>query len=123
MSRLKRFSDRTLYAFDKWFTSSNGVWQTLGVCLLIVAVELGFPSIDPHFFWLLMILTVYSAITQPALAQAGAATSESLRLMEEKQNEELAELAEILDDVKELLEEVQEMLEATPDHGRNGHHA
>jgi len=118
MKRIHALGDRILFAFDEWFTSPGGVWQTLCVCLLIVAVELEWPSIDPHFFWLLMILTVYSAITQPALAQSGALTAESLRLMEEKQNEELAELGEILDDVKELLEEVQEMLDTAPDHER-----
>jgi type VI protein secretion system component VasK len=84
------------------------VWQTLGVCVLIVIVEIAWPTLDPHWFWLLVLLTVYSAITQPALAQATSVQTEQLRLIEERQNKELKELNELLTDVHEILRELED---------------
>jgi cobalamin biosynthesis protein CobD/CbiB len=110
-----RLGDRLLYRFDKWFSSGAGVWQTLFVCLIVCVVEISWPDLDPHFFWLLMILTVYSAITQPALAQSGAATANELRKITlelkkivEQQVVELEEEGEILDDVKQMLERMND---------------
>ena len=106
----KRWGQVLLARFDKWFTSGAGVWQTLAVCMAIVFVEIVWPSLDPHYFYLLAILTVYSAITQPALAQAGAVTSEEIRKIAldlkaiiESQAIELREEGEVLDDVRDLL--------------------
>ena len=97
-----------LARFDKWFVSGGAVWQTLGVCVLIVIVEIAWPTLDPHWFWLLVLLTVYSAITQPALAQATSVQTEQLRLIEERQNKELGELNELLTDVHEILRELED---------------
>jgi hypothetical protein len=99
-----KWGDRLLARFDAWFTSGAGVWQTLFVCAAIVAVELIWPNLDPHWFWLLVFLTVYSAVTQPALAQAGASTIAKIEEFERRQAEEMAETAEILADVKKMLE-------------------
>jgi len=96
-----------LTRFDKWFVSGAAVWQTLGVCVLIVVVEIAWPTLDPHWFWLLVLLTVYSAITQPALAQATSVQTEQLRLIEERQNNELAELGELLEDVHEIIRKLE----------------
>jgi hypothetical protein len=57
-----------LRRFGKWFASPFGIYETIIVCLSAVALELVKPTVDPHMFWLLVILTVYSAVTQPILA-------------------------------------------------------
>lgn len=46
--------------------------------MVLVAVELGDRGLDPHAFALMAALTVYSAITQPALAHAGQQSAERL---------------------------------------------
>lgn len=69
-------SDWLLNKFNNWFVSDNGVWQTLIVTAAIVVLERIFPQVDPSGFWLLYILTVYSGITQPALARAGRVSGE-----------------------------------------------
>lgn len=79
-----------LRAFDRWFASSGGVWQTLAVCLAVVVVEFCDPRLDPHAFLLMAILTVYSAVTQPALAHTGAEAAE-------RQAEMLALLRQLLE--------------------------
>ena len=108
-----KWGDKLLVRFDRWFSSGAGVWQTLVVCLAICVVEVFWPSLDPHYFYLLAILTVYSAITQPALAQSGAATAEEIRKIAldikriaEQQSIELEEEGEVLDDVRQILKEV-----------------
>lgn len=63
---------KLLEAFNRWFTSTAGVIQTFLITIAIVAVEEFWPHLDPHGFWLLYWLTVYSAVTQPALANVGA---------------------------------------------------
>lgn len=67
-----------LERFNRWFTSAAGVWQTCAVTLVIVVLERVFPHADPHGFWLLYILTVYSGVTQSALAYAGAQSADKL---------------------------------------------
>jgi len=108
-----KWGDKLLVRFDRWFTSGAGVWQTLFVCIAICIVELAWPNLDPHYFYLLAILTIYSAITQPALAQAGAVTAEEIRSIAldikriaENQAIELEEEAEVLDDVRTILKDV-----------------
>ena len=67
---------RLLERFTRWFCSSGGVWQTTVVVLAVVAVECADRSLDPHAFVLMAVLTVYSAITQPALAYSGAVAAD-----------------------------------------------
>lgn len=92
-----RVSKRLLDAFNNWFVSDSGVWQTLGACLAVVAVEFSDPKLDPHAFLLMAVLTVYSAITQPALARAGRVSGDQQQQMltriqyVESQNAELLE--------------------------------
>jgi len=75
--------DRLIGRFSVWFSSSGAVWQTTVAVLVWVAVEAARPVLDPHGFVLLYILTVYSAITQPALAYASnVAASEAARTAE-----------------------------------------
>lgn len=69
---------RALNWFGDWFASDAGTVQTLAVCLAIVMTEFTFPALDPHGFWLLYALTVYSAVTQPALARSGRVSQEAL---------------------------------------------
>lgn len=59
---------RALEAFNRWFTSAAGVYQTLAAVVVIVVLEQFHVVNDHNGFWLLYWLTVYSAITQPALA-------------------------------------------------------
>ena len=115
ISPIRSWQDKALAWFDAWFTSPECVWQTLFACIVICVVEVAFPSLDPHYFYLLAILTLYSAITQPALAQASAATTKQLQTIIERQagiiemmHQELAETNEILDDVRELTMDTDE---------------
>lgn len=62
--------------FNRWFTSRGGVYQTMVVVVALVALEATGIIHDPHGFWILYWLTVYSAVTQPALA-AGARVNEA----------------------------------------------
>lgn len=103
-----KWGDRLLTHFDKWFTSGAGVWQTLIVCAIIVIVEAVDPHLDPHGFVILYALTVYSAVTQPALAHAGAETSEQIRVLELRQTEEIDEIHEVLAEMQGLIQEIHE---------------
>lgn len=80
----QRLTDWALRWFDRWFTSAGGVWQTLLIVLGIVAVETFFPRVDPHMFLLMAWLTIYSAVTQPALAHANAEQSEQIVGLEQQ---------------------------------------
>ena len=102
-----KWGEKLLFRFDRWFTSGAGVWQTLFVCIAICIVELGWPDLDPHYFYLLAVLTIYSAVTQPALAQAGAVTTEQIRIMEERQAKEIIEIGQVLDDIHAILRQLQ----------------
>jgi hypothetical protein len=75
---VKKWSDAALAWFEDWFTSGPGVWQTFGVTVGVVLVEFFFPKLDANGFLLLYWLTVYSAITQPALAYSGARSSKKM---------------------------------------------
>ena len=90
-----------LQAFARWFKSPAGILHTIGLVTIIVVVEAAYPSADPHGFWLLYWLTVYSAVTQPILAYvadvAGAKTDSVL-------NEELQLIKEELRILKLLLD-------------------
>jgi uncharacterized membrane protein len=68
--------DRLVARFARWFASSGSVWQTTCIVLAWVGFELAFPRVDPHGFVVLYVLTVYSAITQPALAYAANVAAE-----------------------------------------------
>lgn len=59
---------RALNAFTRWFSGPSCFWQTTVLLLFIASAELTDPRIDPHGFWLLWALTLFSAWTQPALA-------------------------------------------------------
>jgi hypothetical protein len=72
---MRRLADRALWRFAEWFSDSGGVWQTFVLCLVIVALESLHVIPDEHGFWLLYWLTVYSAVTQPALAYSGRLSS------------------------------------------------
>jgi len=81
-----------LSSFARWFASAAGVWQTAVLVFALVLVEEFFPHLDPQGFRFLYWLTVYSAVTQPALAfvgwQAGVRTdvvlNEELKLIREE---------------------------------------
>lgn len=110
LRRLHDAADRGLLSFTLWFCSRGGVWQTALLVVTIAIAELVDPSLDPHGFWLLWALTVYSAITQPALAFAGAlsaakleeavgriaALEEAVEALEERNGAMLAAIAEAL---------------------------
>ena len=79
---LKKWEDRTLARFNRWFCSEGGVYQTFLVVLAVVILEAVDRSLDPHAFVLMAVLTVYSGITQPMLAYANtqAALQADIRL-------------------------------------------
>lgn len=64
--------------FNAWFTSRSGVYQTVAAVLVLVSLESLHILPDAHGYWLLYWLTIYSAITQPALAAAASFNEEKL---------------------------------------------
>ena len=112
---MKKLSDRALAWFEDWFTSGPGVWQTFGVTILVVCVEFFFPKLDPNGFLLLYWLTVYSAITQPALAYSGARSSkQAAELLQRLAAIEAAQSATVSEDYQvdaRTLELVKRMAE------------
>lgn len=101
----RRLSDRALLAFNAWFSSRAGVWHVLLATLLIVTIERLFPHLDDHGFWLLYWLTVWSAITQNALAYGGAESGRKLAAMQ-------ADHATLLRAIHDLTARQQTMLAA-----------
>ena len=71
--------ENLLDSVNEWFCSDAGTVETFFFCVIVVIAEIVWPTIDPHGFWLLYALTVYSAITQPALARAGRISAEKTR--------------------------------------------
>ncbi|OIN80858.1 hypothetical protein [Mycobacterium malmoense] len=67
---------RVLELFNRWFSSTAGVYQTLVLTAAIVVWERLNPSADPNGFWLLYALTVYSGVTQNILAYGNRRTSD-----------------------------------------------
>lgn len=82
MRRVRSLADGTLVAFNRWFTSGGGLWETLAVTLGIFAVETIWPALDPSHFLYLLWLSIYATVTQPALAYAGRISSERLERLE-----------------------------------------
>jgi hypothetical protein len=77
-------ADRILDRFNAWFASPAGVWQTLAIVLGIAVAEKIFPHLDPSMFALMAWLTIYSAVTQPALACVGAEAAARLEALEQR---------------------------------------
>lgn len=100
--------DHLLARFNEWFSSPQGVWQTLGVTAIIVAAELAFPQLDPHGFWLLYWVTIYSAITQPALAFSGAHNDARLSTLEIRELDELNAIQEHMAALEDLVKEIRD---------------
>jgi hypothetical protein len=94
---------RALARFTKWFGSGGGVWQTLVVTTALLLLELVFPNVDKHSFWLLLILTLYSGVTQPALAHAGAESNAMLHTVLVNQKNMLHNQADILERIEHML--------------------
>lgn len=74
--KLARANAQLVGAFGRWFGSPAGVSETLGVVICLVVAEYVWPHLDPQMFVLLVWLTIYSAVTQPALAAASTAATE-----------------------------------------------
>jgi hypothetical protein len=81
-------STKMLEAFAKWFASGAGVWQTFLVSLAVVAAEFIWPNMDPNKYWVLFWFTIYSGVTQPALAYV-AVQSEAAREAEQAQTDSI----------------------------------
>jgi hypothetical protein len=94
---------RILARFTEWFGSGGGVIQTFAVTVLVVVLELAFPRVDPHGFWLLFWMTIYSAVTQPALAYSGAKSQELLHEVLKNQGDMLTNQADILERIHHML--------------------
>lgn len=93
-----------LPAFAAWFSSGPGVWQTAVVTMAVVVAELIDRSLDPHAFMLMAVLTVYSAITQPALAYAGARSATQMEQVLARLQATEAQNAALLAQVAALLD-------------------
>lgn len=97
---MKRLNTWLLRKFNNWFCSAQGVLQTTVIVMAVVVMEFADRGLDPHAFILMAVLTVYSAITQPALAYAGRTGAEQMEeiliRLERMELTELAELAAVL---------------------------
>jgi hypothetical protein len=93
---MHRWSTWALDKFNGWFVSDGGVWQTLLACLAVVVLEEIFPHVDPDHFIVLYVLTVYSGVTQPALARAG-------RVSGDRQEQMLAQIEALQEQVGALV--------------------
>lgn len=78
-----RLSEQLLTTFDNWFCSTAGVWHTLFIVIAIVILERIFPGLDPGMFALMVWLTIYSGVTQPALAHTGRESADRIEAMEQ----------------------------------------
>ena len=96
---------KLLARFTTWFGSGGGVIQTFLATVVVVCVEFLFPQLDKHGIWLLYWLTIYSAVTQPALAHAGAESNKLLHEVLRNQGEMLANQSKILDRIEHMLHE------------------
>ena len=92
-------ADKILDRFTTWFCSKGGVWQTTLLTLAMVAAEVSDRRFDPHAFYLMALLTVYSAITQPALAYSNEQAARRMEALEAQQLEQLAKLRAIKEQV------------------------
>lgn len=108
------FAHRAIERFSEWFESPACVWQTLVACFAIFAAERAFPNVDRNNFGYLLALTVYSSVTQPALAHSAARANQLnaqvLRNQETQMRAILAVLAKLEqqgEETHELLEEIQ----------------
>ena len=87
---------RWLGAFNHWFASAAGVLQTFVLVVVLVVLERFYPHLDEHGFWLLYWLTVYSAVTQPALAFIARQSGDDREAAEARQEKILHHLERIL---------------------------
>lgn len=100
---MKRLEWKALDAFTRWFASGGGVYQTFFVTAAVVVVELADRRLDPHAFGLMAILTVYSAVTQPALAFSGTRAAQSADERAEALEERLSAIEQKLDGIAAYL--------------------
>jgi hypothetical protein len=104
MRRVGPTANRGFERFNRWFTSSAGVYQTLCATVTLVLLE-SFGAIpDPHGFYLLYWLTVYSAVTQPALAAAARYNEEKLEAVLHRMNQADETNAALLTNIASLLQ-------------------
>lgn len=106
-----KMSSKLLRAFDRWFTSSAGVWQTVIVCTAIVILEQTHVINDSNGFWLLYYLTFYSAITQPMLAHSGKENGEKLETLTDEVKKLLSKDVQLDSDSHKLLLRMAKKLE------------
>ena len=86
-----RFDEKWINKFSDWFGGSVGFkQQTFVMALWVEGVMQGWIA-DPHMLFIVAVLTIYSAITQPMLARAGTRTTRMLM----EQNEHIRQLQEV----------------------------
>ena len=112
----ERWNQRVLVAFDHWFSSSKGVYQTLLITVAIIVAEKIWPHSDPNGFLLLYWLTVYSAVTQPALAHSNREQAEKLAEIEQNHAQTLSKLEKLEGDHYQLLSEVHRVIVLEREH-------
>ena len=101
--------------FNAGFTSRGGVYQTVAAVLVLVVLEATHVLPDTHGYWLLYWLTVYSVITQPALAAAARFNEEKLEAVLHRLKGADEVNAALLTQNAALLTRVVELLEVRTD--------
>lgn len=75
---------RAVDAFDDWFSSDWGAIQVFYLTIVLMAMEVARPSIDKHWFWLLVGMTVFSCVTQNILARGNRKAMERIEALEQR---------------------------------------
>lgn len=101
---MKRLCIVALERFNSWFCSAAGVLQTAALTLLLAGFDATGLDHDHSGYWLLWGLTVYSAITQPALAYSASVSASRLE-------EALSRMANLEEQNESLLERLDADLE------------
>lgn len=104
-----RAVDRAIGAFASWFSTPSSVWQTTAVVMAWVIVEASDGRLDPHGFVLLYVLTIYSAITQPALAYAANVSAQAATRSEDAQMQVLENQRASMEAILQMMEHMKEL--------------
>lgn len=74
--------NRYLIAFERWFSSSRGVYQTAAITAAVIVLEYTHVIHDRGMFEFMAWLTIYSGVTQNILAYSNRRSVDEAKLEE-----------------------------------------
>ena len=105
---------RFFHKFGRWFASPLGIMETVTIVGLWVIAWIANPHLDEHLFGLLVVLTVYSAVTQPVLAFIAYSAGEKTERVLEQLTTGEAHLEHLALQNTRILEHLESLIEAAP---------